>query len=117
MSQSTRSRRRGQLVLFHVTPRINLESIYKHGIDPEFALNPSFQVCWFVSASQRMWAIRHVADKFHLKPSQLVCIRVILDRRSVVRRRRGVWTCASPVCEFVAVSPVSNVWYTTFGVA
>ena len=116
MSQSTRSPRRGQLALFHVTPRRNLESIYQLGIDPSFSRS-TWPACWFVSPSMRQWAIRHVADKYQLRTSDLVCIRVVLSRRNVVRRNRGVWTCASVVADFVAVRPCSNIYYTTFGTA
>ena len=102
--------------LFHVTPRCNLPSLYRSGIDPAFSRS-SWPVCWFVSACMRQWAIRHVADKYSLRTADLVCIRVVLDRRAVVRRKRCVWTCSTAVVDWVAVRPVSNIFYTTFGVA
>lgn len=93
-SHSHRSRRRGQVILFHLTPRHNLPSIWRHGLLPAFARG-LLPAVWLCCGSRRRWAFAHVEDQNYT--SDIVCLRVSIPRSWLVRRRRGVWTCARPI--------------------
>ncbi|HEY7313423.1 MAG TPA: hypothetical protein VH643_29000 [Gemmataceae bacterium] len=94
MSHSPRSRRRGQVVLFHLTPRRCLASIWRHGLLPCFARG-LLPAVWLCCRSRRSWAFDHVSDQNFT--CDLVCLRIRLPRSWLVRRRRGVWTCDRPI--------------------
>ncbi|HEY7154844.1 MAG TPA: hypothetical protein VH575_12855 [Gemmataceae bacterium] len=94
MAHSLTRRRRGQVVLFHLTPRLNLPSIWRHGLQPCFARG-LLPAVWLCCGSRRPWAFDHVSDQNFT--SDIVCIRICLPRSWLVRRRRGVWTCSYPI--------------------
>ncbi len=91
MSKGIRS---SSVCLFHITPRRNLQSIYKFGLLPCFARGV-LRAVWLCSASRRRWAAVHVEDQNWT--SDIVVIRLILPRAWLRRFRRGIWHCSQPI--------------------
>ncbi|HBI46893.1 MAG TPA: hypothetical protein DDY78_29175 [Planctomycetales bacterium] len=89
--------------LLHVTPRRNLSSIYKLGVNPDFAKCPRAE-CWFCSPSLRAWAIAHVAERHSVDPRDVVVIRVKVSPTQLTHRGKGLWTCSRVVREIVSVA-------------
>lgn len=90
-------------ILFHVSPRRNLSSIYRVGVSPAFAAGARAE-CWFCSASKKAWAVEHVAERHGVPVSEVVVLRVNVRRSLLTRRGRGVWTCARVVRSVISVA-------------
>jgi hypothetical protein len=89
--------------LLHVSPRRNLQSIYKHGVSPAFAAGARAE-CWFCSPSLRAWAIAHVAERHEVDPRDVVVVRVRVPVTRLTHRGRGLWTCPEVVRDIVSVA-------------
>jgi len=89
--------------LLHVSPRSNLQSIYKHGVSPDFAQCVRAE-CWFCANSLRSWAIAHVAERHSVDPRDVIVVRVRVSRRHMVRRGKGLWTCSRVVRDIASVA-------------
>ncbi len=96
MRQSSRS-----VEFFHVSPARNLRSINRFGILPSMA-RQGMRVSWLVSRSKVAWAINHVRDRHSV--ADVVVFRIVVERTSLIRRRRGVWTTDSAVLPSQIVS-------------
>jgi hypothetical protein len=93
--------------VFHITPGRNVPSILRGGVDPAYHRG-YWRVCWFVSARLRPWAVGHVARRHRCHVSEVVILRVVVERsRLVRRRRRGQWTCDPIIdpADIVSVAP------------
>jgi hypothetical protein len=88
-------------VRFHVSPARNTRSVLRFGILTALARGPSKAV-WLVSRSRLSWAIAHVRERHAV--SEVVVFRVCVSRGALVRRRRGVWSCSSPILPSQIVS-------------
>jgi hypothetical protein len=96
--------RSSTIVLFHVSPARNLKSLSRFGVLPAFARS-SLKAAWLVTRSRLGWAIAHVRERHNV--SDVVIVRVLVPRSALVRRRRGVWSSASPILpsQIIAVRP------------
>lgn len=81
----------------HATPRRNLRSIFRSGLNPALARGRKKAV-WLHTASQTCWAILHVARRHHT-PAEEIVVLTIRVRRDAVRRtnRKGIWTCSQVI--------------------
>ena len=50
------------MILFHATPKRNLDSIRKHGLDPKRATGKVKGV-WLHTESRKPWAILHIIKR------------------------------------------------------
>jgi hypothetical protein len=79
------------MILYHVTPARNLESISYNGIDPGFTTREVRDV-WLVRGSKVGWAIAHVAKRHDVLPSEVIVLRCHVPRSWLRRRKAGVWS-------------------------
>ena len=81
------------MLLRHATPKRNLRSIFRNGLNPALAKGKKKAV-WLHTASQTCWAILHVARRHHT-PAEEIVVLTIRVRRDALRRtnRKGIWTC------------------------
>jgi hypothetical protein len=93
-------------VRFHVSPARNTRSILRFGILPALAKG-SHKAVWLVSRSRLEWAMAHVRARHAV--AEVAVFRVSVSRAALVRRRRGVWSCSSPVVpsQIVSVRPAA----------
>jgi len=77
----------------HATPRRNLPSIFRSGLNPTLARGKKKAV-WLHTSTQTCWAILHVARRHHT-PADEIVVLTLRVRRATVRRtnRKGIWTC------------------------
>ena len=75
----------------HATPRRNLRSILRVGIDPARSRG-KLRAVWLHTAALSTWAVDHVARRHQTDDVIVLTVRV---PRSALRRssRRGVWFC------------------------
>ncbi|HWG41530.1 MAG TPA: hypothetical protein VN688_02005 [Gemmataceae bacterium] len=86
---------RTSLVEFcHVTPRSNLPSIWRLGLQPSFARG-AMRVVWVCAPSRRAWSTEHVTDQNGT--DDVVVLRIRVPRSWVRRWRRGIWHCSQPI--------------------
>ncbi len=107
MAKVLGSRSGAKLVLLaHATLLPRLASIYRWGINPAYARG-RLPVVWLHSPGRSAWASAHVAERHSADPASVVVVRVLVPRRWLVRRARGVWTCSRviPASCFVSVRP------------
>lgn len=85
------------MILYHVTPVANIQSIRQAGISPVFSQGKK-PVCWYVSERNLVWAIAHVSTRHRKTVNQIVVYQVRLPD-DVVKRTAwvGVYTCADVV--------------------
>lgn len=93
-------------ILLHCSPRVNLASIYRRGVDPAFARGPRAE-CWFCANSLRQWAIEHVAERHGVDPREVIVVRVNVPRKWLIRRGKGKWTCSRVVKDIRSVAVTS----------
>jgi hypothetical protein len=74
------------MLLYHVSPRANRDSIIRLGVDPIFATG-EHKYSWWVDRPRLEWAIIHVSAKYNL--SVLQCDVFMADNRSIPRLRRA----------------------------
>lgn len=82
------------MILYHATPKANLDSIQQHGLNPDFSKGAE-KVIWLHTASRREWAILHTQRRHNLQLSEVLVLRVDVPRSKLKRRWRGLWTTAS----------------------
>ncbi len=77
----------------HATPRRNLRSIFRSGLNPALARGKKKAV-WLHTSGQTCWAILHVAKR-HKTPAEKIAVLTIRVRRDALRKtnRKGIWTC------------------------
>ena len=90
-------------IFLHCTPRVNVKSILRGGIDPAYS-RTQWSVCWFCAPCRRAWAIAHVADRHGVSPAEVAVLRVAIPRAWLTHRGRASWTCPRVVRDIVAVS-------------
>jgi hypothetical protein len=59
--------------IFHVTPKKNLDSIQRLGIDPAFAV-AEIKRSWFCSVARLGWALVHVSQRHATPITELVIL-------------------------------------------
>src|SRR5437870_5382394 len=80
-----------QLVkLLHITPRTNLPSIFRTGLNPAFARG-RLRAVWLCSSSLTEWAIAHVAQRHSVPEGEVAVLHLRIPRSALRRRKRGVW--------------------------
>lgn len=85
------------MILYHTTLKRNLDSIRKHGLNPEFALNRKNPRIWIVTRSKRLWSILHVQKRHEVTLDEIAVITVSIPRSKLKRRWRGIWTTDSVI--------------------
>lgn len=89
--------------LYHATLKSNLDSIQKHGLNPEFSKGKE-AVIWLHTASRTHWAIAHVQKRHKVKLSEVVIIAVDIPRSRLTRRWRGLWSTTETTTAFVSIT-------------
>ena len=93
---------------WHVTPATNVQSVLSCGLLPSLARG-SLKAVWLVSRCRLTWAVRHVRKRHGVAEVAVISVRV--DRASLIRRRRGVWSTATLISpsQIVSVRPPAFV--------
>lgn len=93
--------------LKHATPKQNLLSIQRTGIDPDRSRG-KMKVSWLHAASQSQWKVPHVANRHGIGVHDILLIKVRIPRAWIRRRGRGCWTCDRliPPRNIVSIQPV-----------
>jgi hypothetical protein len=81
-----------QVTIFSAIPPHRLSSILRNGLLPACSRGKRPEV-WLHTASRRPWARAHVARRHKVAPEAVLILRLVLDRRSLVRRGRGLYSC------------------------
>ena len=83
------------MILYHATPKRNLDSIRKHGLDPKRAAGKVKGV-WLHTESRKPWAILHTIKRHRLQSfDDVVILKCKIPRSKLTRRGRGLWTTES----------------------
>lgn len=91
------------MILYHATPRRNLDSIRENGINPEFSQGKRKAV-YLHTASRSAWAILHTLQRHRLQFFDDVSIlQVNIPRGRLTRRHRGIWTTDTIIREFTEI--------------
>ena len=91
------------MILYHATPKANLESLREHGnLNPEFSQGKE-KVVWLHTASKRHWAILHIQRRHKLPLSEVLVLRVDVPRSKLKRRWRGLWTTAERITQWCVI--------------
>ena len=77
------------MLLRHATPRRNLRSIFRTGLQPGLALG-KLKAVWLHATTKGCWAVRHVAHRHHVPVEDVVVLEVRVPRSQLRRNRRGV---------------------------
>jgi len=85
------------MMLFHVTPAVNLPSIWTFGLTPQPAGEVRSKRIWLAKASRLFWAIVHISRHHGVATQDLVVLSCELPRSMLTRRRRGIWTTEHPI--------------------
>ena len=88
--------------LYHTTPKSNLDSIRKNGLDPNRA-SGKIKGVWLHTSSKREWAVIHTANRHQIALDEVIVIEVEVPRKNLARRWRGLWTAS------VAISNIKRV--------
>ena len=91
------------MILFHATPKRNLENIERQGLDPMRATG-KIKGVWLHTASRREWAILHTIQRHKCEVSEVVIIAVDVPRSQLRRRWRGLWTTPETLTEFQSIT-------------
>jgi len=75
------------LVLFHVTPAENVQSILECGIDPKYATG-KMKAAWFVSKQRIEWALIHTSAHHHVQIDELAVCAVMVYGRDMYKFNR-----------------------------
>lgn len=98
---------------YHWTPRSNLKSIAKLGLDPSRA-SGKLRVVWCCEWSRVLWAVGHVARHHESAPDDMVLLRIRIDK---VPTKASSWPCVtlltrrippSRIC--VATADIGGKW-------
>jgi len=90
-------------ILFHVTPKKNLNSILDSGILPSMSQGKR-EVSWFATAPTLNWALAHISAKRNMPVSELIVFRVVVDKQFLTNTRwKGVYQSRFPVYPMVTV--------------
>ncbi len=84
------------MLIRHATPRKNLRSIFRTGLQPGLARG-RIKGVWLHAPGRTGWAIPHVAQRHHVPQDQIVVLEVRVPRSQLRRNRRGVWYCPFPI--------------------
>lgn len=76
--------------LYHWTPRINVRSIMREGLDPVYSTGRQRRV-WLAGYRRAQWACSHAAARHRVSPDEMVLLRVDVTRLKLTR------TCWSDV--------------------
>lgn len=80
------------ITLQHATPRRNIRSIFRTGLQPGLARG-KLKAAWLHAPGKTRWAVQHVSHR-HQVPQDRVVVLVVRVPRSMLRRnRRGLWYC------------------------
>ena len=91
------------MILYHATPKRNLESIRKHGLLPKRATGKVKGV-WLHTESRKPWAILHIIKRHRLQSfDDVVLLKVSIPRSQLTRRQRSLWTCERVITHFEVV--------------
>lgn len=80
--------------LYHVSPGRNVESILTYGLEVARSIRFPLSV-WLVSESRINWAVNHTFNRHDCTKVDIYRVRV--QRRRLIRFRRGVWRCVIDV--------------------
>jgi hypothetical protein len=80
------------MLLRHATPRRNLRSIFRTGLQPALALG-KLKAVWLHATAKGRWAVRHVAGRHQVSVEAVVVLEVRVPRSQLRRNRRGLWYC------------------------
>ena len=100
---------------YHATLKRNVDSIQKHGLSPNFALNQKNPRVWLHTKSKREWATLHVMKKHKVDMSQVVILEVHVTRSKRKRRWRGIWTTTHILTEFQSITDASELGASPIG--
>lgn len=64
--------------MYHWTPRVNLRSIMRTGLDPAYATGKR-RVVWMGAGKRLMWACAHAALHQRCGLDDMTCIRIRVD--------------------------------------
>jgi hypothetical protein len=95
------------MIIYHVTPTANLQSILEQGVSPKFSRG-KLPACWYVSTPQTtLWAIAHVSARHHVD-ANMISVFVIETDFSALKYTRWmyVYTCAVALNPGAALSAV-----------
>ena len=94
------------ITLRHATPRRNLASIAREGLDTSYHQCPLPEI-WLHSTSKSAWAILHTAKRHNVSAEAVAIVTVRIPRRWLCRKWRGIWTVkhSIPVERIVSVNP------------
>lgn len=91
------------MILYHATPKRNLEQIERQGLDPNRATG-KIKGVWLHTASKSAWAILHTIKRYDLKTfDEVAILKCNVPRRYLTRRWRGLWTTDRLVIDFEVV--------------
>ena len=82
--------------LYHATLKSNLDSIRRHGLNPEYSRGKE-KVVWLHTQSRRAWAIVHIHARQNVNLADIIIIEVNVPYTKLRRRRRGLWTTDTPI--------------------
>jgi len=86
------------MLLFHVTPRRNLPSIFQSGLLPEWAEPGRPERVWLSTTEKLYWCFVHVASWQACPVAHLVALVVDVPRGRLCHRRRGIWYTSVQIC-------------------
>ena len=84
------------MILYHATPKANLDSIRKHSINPDYSQGKEACI-WYHTKSRRHWAILHTSKRHGISLDDIAIITVQIPRRRLKRRRFGLWTTTETI--------------------
>ena len=94
--------------LYHATPRRNLESIKRNGLDPNLAKGKEALI-WLHTASRRDWAILHTINRHKSTLEDVAIIEINVPRTRLRRKWRGIWTTGEPITELKSITTASEL--------
>ena len=89
------------MILYHATPRKFLQSIKAEGLQPNRSTGKR-KAIWLHTASKRAWAILHTQRRHDT--DDVVVLTVKVSGRQLTHRWRGLWSFASPITQFEAIT-------------
>jgi hypothetical protein len=94
------------MLLWHATPRCNLDSIERTGLDPDYSRG-RLRAVWLHRASQSAALIELVALRHQVDESEVVLIAVHVRRSQLRRFRRCLWyTCSAVPAERLLIPQI-----------
>lgn len=84
------------MILYHATPKRNLDSIKRNGINPDFSKGKE-KVIWYHTKAKRHWAILHTQKRHKVHIDDIAIITVQITRSKLKRRRRRLWTTTETI--------------------